>query len=284
VVAGAGTQGVAAPADSSVAENVQLNTPVAVVTDNDGHLMLTNRGTHTIHVVDPGGDGVVDGDGDELIYRIAGGGVPTPGFCGDPDPGAHNGRLACLNTPGGLAWDEGTTTLYLADEANDRVRKIPSDCDLDGLADGAEIAVGSDPCVPDTDSDGCTDGKETSSNPSAGGGRRPAPALVPPYSASGFWDFYDVWTHPSGQPTVWQRTKVVDVDDLISAGAVTSRFATAGTPAGNPLVPPVSNSGYHVAYDRTFLGPDAWDLGPPDGAIGIDEVFWAVAQFAHNCN
>jgi hypothetical protein len=46
----------------------------------------------------------------------------------------------------------------------------------------------------------------------------------------------------------------------------------------------VSNGGYHVAYDRTFLGPDAWDLGPADGAIGIDEVFWAAAQFAHNCS
>jgi hypothetical protein len=42
-------------------------------------------------------------------------------------------------------------------------------------------------------------------------------------------------------------------------------------------------TGYHTAYDRSFLGPDPWDLGPADGAIGVDELFWVAAQFAHNC-
>jgi hypothetical protein len=101
-----------------------------------------------------------------------------------------------------------------------------------------------------------------------------------------FWDFFDVWTNPSGgDPFAWQRTRAVDVDDVMSVGGIASRFGRRGNPLGNPLASPFFNtSGYHASYDRTFLGPDPWDLGPPDGAIGIDEIFWAAAQFAHNCN
>jgi hypothetical protein len=100
---------------------------------------------------------------------------------------------------------------------------------------------------------------------SAGGLRNP----------KSFWDFFDT-PDPNVTP---MRNGVVDIDDLFR---VVGRVGTAGDPSGDPLSPP-PKSGYHTAFDRAFVGPDPWDLGPPDGAIGIDEVFWSAAQFAHNC-
>jgi hypothetical protein len=75
------------------------------------------------------------------------------------------------------------------------------------------------------------------------------------------------------------KDRVVRLDDIFY---VVPRFATTGDPGGNPLAPPPV-TGYHTAYDRSFLGPDPWDLGPADGAIDLNEVFWLVAQYAHSC-
>jgi hypothetical protein len=93
-----------------------------------------------------------------------------------------------------------------------------------------------------------------------------------------FWDFFDVWIQ--GPPSTWTRNKVVDIDEIF---AIAARFATVGDPGGNPLSPPANKTGYHAGYDRTYTGPYAWSLGPPDGVIAIDEIFWAAAQFAHVC-
>ena len=42
---------------------------------------------------------------------------------------------------------------------------------------------------------------------------------------------------------------------------------------------------YHPAYDRSALiGPNAWDKGPPDGAINIlDDILGVAVQFGHSC-
>jgi hypothetical protein len=91
-----------------------------------------------------------------------------------------------------------------------------------------------------------------------------------------YWDFFD--TPVQASAGFWPRDRMVDVDDVMRIGA---RFATTGS-AGDPRADP-PKTGYHPAFDRTFLGPEPWDLGPADGAIGLDEVFWAAAQFAHSC-
>jgi Tol biopolymer transport system component len=118
--------------------------------------------------------------------------------------------------------------------------------------------------------DGCTDAKEAHSNQVIGGRRNP----------QSYWDFFDVWVQTS--PGVWTRNKVIDTDEIFGIAA---RAFTVGSPAGNPLTPPVSKTGYHVAYDRTgeAAGMDAWDLRAPDGAIGVDEIFWAADQIFHSC-
>ena len=68
-------------------------------------------------------------------------------------------------------------------------------------------------------------------------------------------------------------------------GALVSRFAAAGDPAGDPMDPPQALTGYHVSADRSPpIGPNLWNAGPPDGTIDIIEIGLAVVQFGHNCS
>jgi hypothetical protein len=119
----------------------------------------------------------------------------------------------------------------------------------------------------DTDQDGCTNGQEQGATESLGGQR----------DYQNFWDFFDTPVQVSAG--VWERNRIVDVDDVF---AVAGRFGTSGAP-GDPLTDP-AKAGYHSAFDRTFLGPDPWDLGPADGFITIDEISWLMFQFTHSCN
>jgi hypothetical protein len=148
----------------------------------------------------------------------------------------------------------------------------PDQTDVDG--DGAGVPCDNDDADSDFDDDGCRDGSEqrTTFGTQSTGGRR---------NHKNFWDFFDVWVQTPPMSGIWTKNKVVDTDEIF---AIAARFATAGNPLDNPLTPPTSKTGYHVAYDRTFAGPDQWDLSGPNGAIGVDEVFWAASQFAHNCS
>ncbi len=64
---------------------------------------------------------------------------------------------------------------------------------LSALLSG-ETSDASNPAI-DTDLDGCSDKAELGSDPATGGERDPA----------SFWDFFDVWTHPVGSPSGWER-------------------------------------------------------------------------------
>lgn len=114
--------------------------------------------------------------------------------------------------------------------------------------------------------DGCSDWEELGTSQVAGGLRDPF----------NFWDFYDVPTAPS-----YTRDKAVSAADFF---AVLGRFNTSGNPAGNPLSPPPP-SGYHTAYDRgvAAVGPNGWNLSPPDGAIAGGDSFAVLGQFNHSC-
>ncbi len=164
---------------------------------------------------------------------------------------------------------------------------LDPDADNDGLSDGEEILIySSDAFVPDTDQDGCHDGREVNALPTSGGGRNPL----------SFWDFYDVWTHPYANPTGWERDKVVslfgDIFEVARRFDATDDNDMDGVPDkpvnrnSDPLVPPTSESGYHPAFDRgPQVGPNTWDLGPPDGVITLfGDIFGVSVQFDHNCS
>jgi hypothetical protein len=51
---------------------------------------------------------------------------------------------------------------------------------------------------------------------------------------------------------------------------------------GNPGTPPYE-PGYNPQTDRTMVGPDLWDLGPPNGLQRVDDILNSVYQYAHDC-
>ena len=102
---------------------------------------------------------------------------------------------------------------------------------------------------PDSDLDGCADAEESDGNdPSLGGQRDPANP----------WDYFNP-THDG----------LNRVDDILRV--VQQFFKDEGQP------------GYTQDTDRTHLGPDTWDLGPPNGQQRVDDILYAVRQFFHDC-
>ena len=144
----------------------------------------------------------------------------------------------------------------------------------DGDTDGDTVINSSD---LDDDNDGCSDVQELGNDENLGGRRNP----------HSFWDFYDVWTHPPGQPTAWERNGVLNLFDIF---AVAVRFGPGPTLSKQDafteaLTQPSDDTSYHAGYDR---GPKAglndWDQGPPDGSINIvDDILGVAKQFGHNC-
>ena len=124
-----------------------------------------------------------------------------------------------------------------------------TDSDGDGLTNDEELKTfGTDPFLADTDADGCTDAREIGPNERLGGRRDP---LNP-------WDYFN----PSGDGRI-------GVDDIM---AVVHRYAKG-----------LGDSAYDTKYDRTFVGPKMWDLGPPDGLISVTDILAIFRQFGHEC-
>jgi hypothetical protein len=134
----------------------------------------------------------------------------------------------------------------------------------------------------DSDSDGCTDQQENGPSPQLGGQR----------DYLNFWDFYDVWTRPVGDPSGWERSKGIDLFGDIFG--VARRFGASDDDANapvnrnsDPLVPPAldNETGYHPAFDRgAQIGPNPWNLAPADGAIDLfNDIFSMARQFGHSC-
>ena len=104
------------------------------------------------------------------------------------------------------------------------------------------------PFPGDTDTDHCPDASEGQLDPRKGGQRD---FLNP-------WDFFNP-TH-DGQNRV---------DDVLT---VVQKFAVDG---GSPS--------YTADVDRTFVGPNKWNLGPPDGTVRVADILAQINQFNTDC-
>jgi hypothetical protein len=40
---------------------------------------------------------------------------------------------------------------------------------------------------------------------------------------------------------------------------------------------------YNADMDRTYIGPNPWNLGPPNGLQRVDDILNAVKQYFHDC-
>jgi sugar lactone lactonase YvrE len=110
-LAGNGTTGFA----NGIASKAEFNSPVGAVADGSGNVYVTDNFNNVIRKITP--DGVVS--------TFAGNG--QPGFA------EGTGTSASFNSPAGIAIDNGGN-LYIADEYNNRIRKITPDGTVSTLA------------------------------------------------------------------------------------------------------------------------------------------------------
>ncbi len=103
----------------------------------------------------------------------------------------------------------------------------------------------------DSDGDGCPNTMElqTAEGSEISGGRR---------SYKNPWDYFN--------PTGDGENRV---DDILE---VASHYYLA---EGEP--------GYDQKCDRSYVGPNPWNLGPPDGRILVDDILHAVKSYFHDC-
>ncbi len=104
----AGTGAAGAAGDNGPATAAQLNRPRAVALDAAGNVFIADFSNHKIRKID-----IATG----LMTTVAG--IGTPGAAGDGGPAT----AAQLSGPAGVAVD-GSGNVYIADSANNRVRKI----------------------------------------------------------------------------------------------------------------------------------------------------------------
>ena len=158
---------------------------------------------------------------------------------------------------GGFIGDAGSLAFNLV-----TIKNPDADTDGDGIPNSTDL---------DDDADGCTDVAElqTAAGSETSGGRR---------DPHNFWDFFD--------PT---RDGSVGFGDCLLLVQHFGRNDNNGEASINrnsdPLTTPDPGPGsYHPLVDRgAVVGPNPWNAGPPDGAIGFGDFLALVSQFGHSC-
>jgi hypothetical protein len=110
----------------------------------------------------------------------------------------------------------------------------------------------------DSDGDGCTNAQEVGPDEMQGGQRSPSNPN----------DFFD----PTGE-------KQHRLNDVLAT--IQQYFEDEFLPP--PAPPNTPNPNYNPDTDRTALGPDPWDLGPPNGTQRLDDILAAIGQYFHDC-
>ncbi|MEX0617051.1 MAG: PQQ-dependent sugar dehydrogenase [Candidatus Woykebacteria bacterium] len=149
-----------------------------------------------------------------------------------------------------------------SDSDNNGVLDGEGDQDSDGLRDYQERFIlktnpnasdsngnGTNDGLEDADGDGCKNVKELGPNKWLGGLRDPLNK----------WDFFDA-----------DHDSVIAVTDI---GLIVSHY---GARWGQP--------NYSINYDRSkFAGMSAWQWGPPDGIVGVQEIGAMVSAYGTDC-
>ncbi|MEX2159979.1 MAG: flexitail domain-containing putative surface protein [Dehalococcoidia bacterium] len=244
-----------------------------------GNNILTNTGSSSgVHVEAFGGfsPSNIEVHGNNIVGNGGSGGYGVFNSTTNVVNATNNWWGAC-DGPSGVAPGSG-------DPVTANVTYVPftnGKCDDDGdlLSNDYETSIaGTNPNNPDTDGDGCQDGRELqpATLGTVGGGRNPL----------NYWDFFDTPELPNN------RDKVIDL--FVDILGVAMRFGAndaGGTAAINrntdpTSAPPVSPTAYHPAFDRgSQIGIHNWELAPADGDIDLfNDIFGIAYQFGHDCN
>ncbi|MEX1253916.1 MAG: flexitail domain-containing putative surface protein [Dehalococcoidia bacterium] len=133
------------------------------------------------------------------------------------------------------------------------------------LGDGTtELRTAATEVLIDVDMDQCLAQRERGPDALQGGERDPKNG----------WDFFDT------PDALNVHDRVVTAGDL---ARVVARFGATGDPDIDPLSEPALAPAYHTAFDRTLVGPNLWNAGPPNGSITAQDLGLIVAQFGHSC-
>jgi hypothetical protein len=162
------------------------------------------------------------------------------------------------------------------------------DPDADLLTNGTEMySPGLDPCVNDTDGDGCADSEEPAGQPV------PKPGSTGAYNPKFYWDYFDVPVPANKDPVAnGVRNGAMSLGDV---GAVL--FYVGASPTGicgdnlngNGVDYDCDKNGNAVAdgvdYDRTpSAAPNPpWEAGLPNSAISLADVGGTLAQVGLDC-
>jgi uncharacterized protein (TIGR03437 family) len=125
--------------DDKAAADAQLNAPCGITMDSSGNLLISDTTNHVVRKVAIGGN----------ITRVAGNN--TSGFSGDFVPSTDTtvtnltGKAtdAQLNLPTGIAADA-SGNIYIADTANNRIRKVNKDGIISTVAGTGTAGFGGD--------------------------------------------------------------------------------------------------------------------------------------------
>lgn len=109
----------------------------------------------------------------------------------------------------------------------------------------------------DYDGDGCLDRYELGPTADLGGMRDP-------YNP---WDYFD--------PTHDGLSRVDDILRVVNQYFIDKWL--------DPPYNTILNPAYTENTDRTYLGKNAWNLGPPNGFQRVDDIRAAVGQYFHDC-
>ena len=114
---------------------------------------------------------------------------------------------------------------------------------------------------PDNDNDGCPDAAEVQTAPGSEvtGGRR---------DPNNPWDYFN--------PTHDGKNRVDDIVLVLHQYHKDQWL--------NPPTNTIPNPAYNPDTDRTLVGPNAWNLGPPNGQQRVDDILNIVHQLFHDCS
>lgn len=109
----------------------------------------------------------------------------------------------------------------------------------------------------DFDGDGCADIEELGTNQALGGQR----------DSTNQFDYMNP-THDG----------MNRVDDILAVVQQYFRDDNDSSPGSPPYV-----QGYDPGVDRSLLGPNPWNLGPPNGQIRADDILHSIHSYFHDC-